>query len=77
MMKRQDPQQKINNYIGISSIEEYSSKTEKLGGKLLVPKMVVLGHGYMAVCMSTEGNTFSIWKAILMQSRTFNSCEPT
>lgn len=40
-MKRQDPQQKINNYIGISSIEEYSSKTEKLGGKLLVPKMAM------------------------------------
>lgn len=71
MMKRQDPQQKINNYIGISSIEEYSSKTEKLGGKLLVPKMAIPGHGYMAVCMNTEGNTFSIWKAILMQSKPY------
>jgi uncharacterized protein len=63
MVKRQDPQQRIGNYIGVQSIEEYTSKIEKLGGKILVPKMAVPDNGYMSVCMDTEGNTFSLWKA--------------
>lgn len=64
-LKRQDPQQKINNYIGVSSINEYSSKTEKLGSKVLVPNMAVPGHGYMAVYVDTEDNTFCLWPQAL------------
>jgi uncharacterized protein len=63
MMKRQDSQQRIGNYVGVASIEDYTSKIEKLGGKVLVPKMTIPGNGYLAVCMDTEGNTFSLWKA--------------
>jgi uncharacterized protein len=63
MMKRQDSQQRIGNYVGVASIEDYTSKVEKLGGKVLVPKMTIPGNGYVAVCMDTEGNTFSLWKA--------------
>ncbi len=63
MMKRQNPQQQgITNYIDVNSIDEYSVKIEKLGGKIVVPKMPVPGMGYFAVCLDTEKNTFAIWE---------------
>ena len=37
-MKRQSPQHTVTNYIAISSIAEYSSKIEQLGGKVIMPK---------------------------------------
>ena len=40
-MKRQNPQQQITNFIDVKSIDEYSSKVEKLGGKVVVSKMAV------------------------------------
>jgi hypothetical protein len=36
MMKRQMPQQQITNYINVKSIDEYCSKIEKLGGKVII-----------------------------------------
>jgi predicted enzyme related to lactoylglutathione lyase len=44
LMKRQNPQQQgITNYIDVSSVDEYASKVERLGGKVVVPKMPVKG----------------------------------
>ncbi len=63
IMKRQRPEQKIMNYIGVPSVDEFSIKVEKLGGKLLMPKMAVPGMGYFAVCMDTEGNAFGLWES--------------
>jgi uncharacterized protein len=63
MMKRQNPQQQgITNYIDVSSVDEYSTKIEKLGGKVVMSKMPVVGMGYFAVCLDTEKNTFGIWE---------------
>ena len=63
MMKRQQPQQMICNFITISSIDNYSSsKVEQLGGKILVPKTAAKGHGYFAVCSDTENNHFGIFE---------------
>lgn len=63
MMKRQNPQQQgITNYIDVNSVDEYSTKIEKLGGKVVVPKMPVAGMGYFAVCLDTENNSFGIWE---------------
>ena len=33
IMKRQMPEHHITNYIGVDSVNEYSSKVEKLGGR--------------------------------------------
>ena len=60
--KRGDPSQRITSYIGVDAIDEYSKKVEKLGGKVVGPKMTVPGWGYLAVCMDTEGNTFGLWQ---------------
>jgi predicted enzyme related to lactoylglutathione lyase len=62
MMKRQNPQQQITNYIDVPSIDEYAAKVEKLGGKVVVPKMPVLGRGYFVVCLDTENNVFALWE---------------
>lgn len=62
MMKRQNPQQQITNFIDVKSVLEYSSKIEKLGGKVVVPKMAVPGMGYFALCNDTENNSFGIWE---------------
>jgi len=63
MMKRQDPLQQITNFIDVKSVDEYSSKIEKLGGKVVVSKMAVPGMGYFAVCHDTENNSFGIWES--------------
>ena len=62
LMKRQDPQQQITNFIDVNSVNEYSSKIEKLGGKIVVSKKAVPGMGYFAVCRDTENNSFGIWE---------------
>lgn len=62
MGKRGTPDQKIVNYIGVSSIDEYLLKVKELGGKVLMPKSAVPGWGYLAICMDTENNTFGLWE---------------
>ena len=62
MMKRQNSQQQITNFIDVTSVLEYSSKIEKLGGRIVVPKTAVPGMGYFALCNDTENNSFGIWE---------------
>jgi predicted enzyme related to lactoylglutathione lyase len=62
MGKRGSPDQKITNYIGVASIDEYLARVESLGGKVILPKMTVPGFGYLAVCLDTEGNSFGLWE---------------
>jgi uncharacterized protein len=63
MMKRQNAQQHgITNFIDVKSIDEYSSRVEQLGGKIVTPKMPVPGMGYFAACIDTENNRFAIWE---------------
>jgi uncharacterized protein len=51
MMTRQGPHhQHITNFLDVNSVDESSSKIEKLGGKVVVSKMAVPGMGYFAVC---------------------------
>jgi predicted enzyme related to lactoylglutathione lyase len=63
LMKKQMPQHQVTNYIGVNSVDEYSSKVEKLGGKVLAPKHAVPGVGYFSLCLDTENNVFAIWES--------------
>ena len=63
MSKRAMSQQQITNFIDVKSVDEYTSKAEKLGGKVVVPKTVVPGMGYYAVCVDTENNSFGIFES--------------
>ena len=60
--KREEADQKIVNYIGVSSIDTTLKEVVRLGGKILVPKTAVGEFGYMALCEDTEGNTFGLWE---------------
>ena len=62
LMKRQEQHQQITNFIDVNSVDEYSSKIEKIGGKVVVTKMAIPGMGYFAVCHDTENNSFGIWE---------------
>jgi uncharacterized protein len=62
IMKRQMPEHRVTNYIGVRSVDEYSSKVVKLGGKVIAPKHTVPGMGYFALCIDTENNAFAIWE---------------
>ena len=62
LMKRQMPEHRITNYINVSSVDEYKSKVEEAGGKVVAPKHVVPGMGYFALCLDTENNPFAIWE---------------
>jgi uncharacterized protein len=62
IMKRQMPKHQVTNYIGVNSVEEYSSKVEKHGGKIVASKKAVPGMGYFALCLDTENNAFAIWE---------------
>ena len=62
LAKREDPGQRITTYIGVGSIDEYTPKVEKLGGKIIQPKMAVPGWGYIAMCLDTENNVFGLWQ---------------
>lgn len=59
IMKRMDKNTTINT-IEVSSVDEYIEKVEKMGGRVVTPKMTVEGMGYMAYCADTEGNTFGL-----------------
>jgi len=60
--KRGSANQRITNYIGVSSVDEYLLKVEELGGKILMQKTAVPGFGFLAICMDTENNTFGLWE---------------
>ena len=62
MAKRDNPQDRITNYIDVPSIDEYLAKVEKLGGKVILTKTPVPGFGYLAVCLDTENNAFGLWE---------------
>ncbi|MGA9150190.1 MAG: VOC family protein [Candidatus Nitrosopolaris sp.] len=63
LMKRVQREQQITNYINVRSVDEYSEKVEKLGGRVVAPKHAVPGMGYFAICLDTENNCFAIWES--------------
>ena len=62
MGKRGQPDQKITNYIGVDSIDEYIKKVEDLGGKIIMPKTTIPGFGYLATFLDTEENILGLWE---------------
>jgi predicted enzyme related to lactoylglutathione lyase len=60
---RKDPEVGIVNFISVDSVDKFSAKIEKLGGKIRAPKMPVPQMGYFAVCQDTENNSFGLWES--------------
>ena len=62
LMRRMMPGQTPVNYISVENVDEFARKAERLGAKLVVPKMPVPGMGWFAQLTDTEGNIFAIWQ---------------
>ncbi|WP_048051484.1 VOC family protein [Methanosarcina soligelidi] len=62
LRKREGADQRIMNYIGVPSVDEYLEKVEKLGGRVPMPKTAIPGWGNLAICMDTENNAFGLWQ---------------
>jgi hypothetical protein len=60
LCQRMPGQTAIINTIDVPSVDEYSTKIQSGGGRILAPKMSIPGVGYFAQCMDTEGNVFGI-----------------
>ena len=65
MMKRQSPEHTVTNYITVSSIDEYASKLEKAGGKVIIPKTEIPNMGFYAIFLDTENNMFGLYEAAI------------
>jgi predicted enzyme related to lactoylglutathione lyase len=51
---------RFTNTIEVKSVDEYVMKIEKNGGKVIMKKTAILGYGWHAICIDTEGNQFGI-----------------
>ena len=62
LMRRMMPGQTPVNYISVENVDEFARKAERLGAKVVVPKMPVPGMGWFVQLKDTEGNVFAIWE---------------
>ncbi|MDD1656410.1 MAG: VOC family protein [Methanomicrobiales archaeon] len=62
MGKRGAPDQRMTNYFGVPSIDQYLEKAKALGATVVMPKNTVPYFGYLAICVDTEGNPFGLWE---------------
>jgi hypothetical protein len=46
----------------VEDIDKIIAKVEKLGGRMVMPKMKIEFVGYTAIIQDTEGNTIGIWR---------------
>jgi len=63
LMKRQQPQQPILNYINCECVDSYSQKVKDLGGQVVMGKTAVPGMGWFAICLDSENNAFGLWES--------------
>jgi uncharacterized protein len=62
LMRRMMPGQTPVNYISVENVDEFARKAERLGAKVVMPKMPVPGMGWFSQLTDTEGNIFAIWE---------------
>ena len=60
MMKKRDPMQQVVNSINVKNIDEAIRSVEQNGGKIVVPKTMLPGAGWLAYFKDTEENIFGI-----------------
>jgi uncharacterized protein len=63
VLRNKDSQPRTVNSIAVDSVDDFARKVEEHGGKVVVPKMIIPGVGYLAYCNDTEGNIFGIFQA--------------
>ncbi len=59
LFKREGPVNYVNT-VRVDSVDQYVSKVEAGGGRVVVPKMTLPGIGYLVYCQDTEQNVFGM-----------------
>lgn len=62
LMKRQSAGESPVIVINVPSVDEYISKVEEGGGKVVMPKMQVGDMGLYVRVTDTEGNVIGLWQ---------------
>src|SRR5512136_507478 len=65
-MYRRQMTEQIVNYVMVDDIDQVIAKVQKLGGKIVVPKMEIKGVGWTVIIQDTEGNVLGLWKPGMM-----------
>ena len=60
MKKMQGQKYGLINYVEVESVDQFSNKIKKEGGKIIMPKQKIPKVGYLAICADVEENTFGI-----------------
>jgi predicted enzyme related to lactoylglutathione lyase len=60
MYQRQGPVAGILTYVRVDAIDSILAKVEKLGGKVINPKMTIETVGSMATILDSEGNVIAL-----------------
>ena len=64
LMKRQAPEHSVTNYVTVASVDDYASKIEEAGGKVIMPKTEIPEMGFILVFVDTENNMFGLYEAL-------------
>jgi len=68
IMKRQNPQHQITNSIDVNSVDEYSSKIQQLGGKIVYPKMATQKRDILQVVLTRRATVLGFLSITQVQS---------
>jgi hypothetical protein len=58
LSRREFPGQPIGIGIQVPSVDDFTDRVERQGGKVLVRKGAIPGVAWFSVCQDSEGNTF-------------------
>ncbi len=61
-MYRRQTSEVITNHVEVEDIDAVLANVERLGGKIVMPKMEMGEIGLDAVIQDTEGNTIGLWQ---------------
>lgn len=64
MMKRSPHVKGPTVAVEVRGLDKYLEKVVDAGGKVVMPKMEIGGHGYYAYVADTEGNVIGLWETI-------------
>ena len=68
IMKRQNPQLQITNSIDVNSVDEYSSRIQQLGCKVVYPKMAIPKTGILQVVLTRRATVLGFLSITQVQS---------
>ena len=63
LMKRQAPEHSVTNYITVPSVDDYASRIQEAGGKIIMSKTEIPDMGFILVFLDTENNMFGLYEA--------------